>query len=101
MHGKDRCVMHYSDNAVRFGSRGGRRRAVFNPGGLPEFSPPQTPRDMLMLLAQTIVEVRSAKIDHRTANSIAYLGASFLRAIEVADLDARVRVLEGKREGKT
>ena len=52
----------------------------------------------MRLVAATIVEVRAAKIDPRSANSIAYLGASFLKAVELVDLDARLKVLEGRRD---
>lgn len=90
--------MHYSDNAVRFGSKGGRRRAVFNPDGLMEFAPPQSPNDMLLLLAQTIIEVREAKLDPRTANSIAYLSTSLLDAIKQVDFDVRLKALEARYE---
>jgi hypothetical protein len=58
---------------------------------------PTNAADLLEMLSQTIIEVRSAKIDTRAANSIAYLGASFLRALEVADLDMRLRALEDRR----
>ncbi len=40
----------------------------------------------------------SPSIDTRAANSIAYLGASFLRAIEVSDLETRLRALEDRHD---
>lgn len=46
------------------------------------------------LLAQSIVEVRAGKLDPKLANSISYLGAGLLRAIEISDLEARLAVLE-------
>jgi hypothetical protein len=40
-------------------------------------------------LALSIVEVRAGKLDPKLANSISYLGAGFLRAIEAADLEQK------------
>ena len=82
------------------GSRGGRRRAVYDLGNLREFPAPRSAADLLTLLAESIVEARSGKLDPRLANSIAYLGSSFLRAGEVSDLEARLQALE-KRNGGT
>jgi hypothetical protein len=48
------------------------------------------------LLAQSIVELRNGVLDPRVANSISYLGAGFLRALEISDLENRVASLEGK-----
>jgi hypothetical protein len=50
-------------------------------------------------MAQTIVEVRSGKVDPRVANSISYLGAGFLKAVELVDLEARLAALEKQRVG--
>jgi hypothetical protein len=97
LSGMDRCIMH-SGRAAELGSKGGRRRAVFNPTNLEPFRAPQSAGDLMRLVAATIVEVRAAKIDPRSANSIAYLGASFLKAVELVDLDARLKVLEGRRD---
>jgi len=96
LHGKSRCAFHSGNRDSLAGQVGGRRRAVFNPDGLEPMKPPQNAADLLMLLSQTIFEVRSAKIDTKAANSIAYLAASFLRAVEVSDFEARLAALEGR-----
>jgi hypothetical protein len=49
-------------------------------------------------MAQLIVELRAGKLDPKLANAISYLGAGFLRAHEVSDLEARMRSLEAKAE---
>jgi len=100
MHGKKKCLFHLGNNARELGARGGRRRAVFNPTNLEPFAAPKNAMDLLVMLSQTIVEVRAAKLDPKTANAIAYLGTSFLRAIEIADLDARLKTLEAKRDDR-
>lgn len=79
------------------GVRGGHRRTVYNPDGLIPFDAPKSAGDLLALLAATIVEVRSGKLDPRIANSVSCLAGNFLNAIEVADLDSRLKVLEDRR----
>lgn len=94
LRGKKRCGFHSGDTAKVLGARGGRRRAIFDPDNLTPLNPPKDAAELLVLLSQTIVEVRGAQIDTRAANSIAYLGTSFLRAAEVSDLEQRIRALE-------
>ena len=60
--GTNRCVMH-SGRAAELGSRGGRRRAVYNPESLKEFAAPKSAADLRDLLAQSIVEIRTGKLD--------------------------------------
>lgn len=93
VEGTKRCVMH-SGRAAELGSKGGRRRAVYSPDGLKEFAPPKTAADLRDLLAQSIVEIRTGKLDPKLANSISYLGTGFLRAVEVCDMEQRVLELE-------
>jgi hypothetical protein len=52
------------------------------------------------LLAHLIVEIRSGKLDPKLANSISYLGAGFLRALEVSGLEKRLEALEQLEEMK-
>jgi hypothetical protein len=95
--GTNRCVMH-SGRAAELGSRGGRRRTVYSPDGLREFLAPKSAADLRDLLAQSIVEIRTGKLDPKLANSISYLGTGFLRAIEVSDLETRLLALEAQIE---
>lgn len=97
LQGKTRCLFHSGNFARELGAKGGRRRAVFNPANLEPMTAPRSAADLLLLLSQTILEVRAAKIDTRAANSIAYLGASLLRAIEISDLTARLKRLEDRQ----
>jgi hypothetical protein len=100
LRGSKRCVMHTGKNAQQFGSKGGRRRAVYAPGGLKQFAPPQSARDLRDLLAEAIIETRAGRLDPRVSNSVAYLGAAFLRAVEVGDLETRLAALEKSYGGK-
>ena len=59
-----------------------------------EFPAPKSAGDLVGLLAQTIVEVRSGLLEPRVANSLSYVAAAFMSALETADLDTRLRALE-------
>ena len=97
VEGTDRCIMH-SGRAAELGSRGGRRRTVYSPQGLKDFAPPKTAADLRDLIAQSIIEIRTGKLDPKIANSISYLGTGFLRALEESDLESRLRALEARTE---
>ena len=83
-----------SGRAAQLGRKGGRRRAIYAPARLKEFAAPKDAADLRDLLAQAIIEIRAGILDPKLANSISYLGASFLRAVELADIEARVAELE-------
>jgi len=70
----------HSGRAAELGSRGGRRRTIYSPEGLKDFAPPKTAADLRDLIAQSIIEIRTGKLDPKLANSISYLGTGFLRA---------------------
>jgi len=50
--------------------------------------------DLRDLLAESIIEIRAGKLDPRVANALGYLGASYLRALEVSDVESRLDALE-------
>jgi hypothetical protein len=93
--GQNRCAIHAQPGrAAELGSKGGRRRAVFSAGDLREFAAPKTAADLRDLLAESIIEIRAGKLDPRVANALGYLGASYLRALEVSDIETRLDALE-------
>ena len=97
--GQKYCALHAEPGkAAELGSKGGRRRAIYSPDALQEFPAPRTAADLRDLLAQSIIEIRAGKLDPKLANSISYLGAGFLRALEVSDLEARLLALETSAE---
>ncbi len=94
--GQTLCGMHAQPGrAAELGSKGGRRRSVFSACNLREFEAPKTAADLRDLLAESIVEIRAGKLDPRIANALGYLGASYLRALEVSDVKSRLDALEG------
>jgi len=95
------CAMHFEPGrAAVLGRRGGRRRAVFSPGDLRDFAAPKTAADLRDLLAESIIEIRAGKLDPRVANALGYLGASYLRALEVSDVESRLDALEGTQRAQ-
>jgi hypothetical protein len=93
--GKTLCALHGDPGrAAALGRRGGRRRAMYSPTDLREFAPPKTAADLRDLLAESIIEIRAGKLDPRVANALGYLGASYLRALEVSDVESRLDALE-------
>ncbi|MGP0021169.1 MAG: hypothetical protein ACLPHP_21540 [Candidatus Sulfotelmatobacter sp.] len=68
---------------------------MFSACNLREFEAPKTAADLRDLLAESIVEIRAGKLDPRIANALGYLGASYLRALEVSDVKSRLDALEG------
>lgn len=59
--------------------------------------PPKTAGDVRDALANTMVQVHARQMDPRTANALAYLATSLLRAIEVFDLESRLDALEANQ----
>ena len=98
LHGKKKCAFHTGNTASLLGARGGRRRAIFNPDGLEPLAAPKDAGDLLVLLAQTIVEVRAGRLEPRVANSLSYVASAFMAALDTADLDARLKALEGRQQ---
>jgi hypothetical protein len=54
--------------------------------------------DVRDALAKTMSQVHARKMDPRTANALAYLATSLLRAIELSDLEGRLMAIEGRME---
>lgn len=93
--GKEYCALHAEPGrAAVLGRRGGRRRTVYKPENLMPFAAPKTAADLRDLFEQSIIEIRTGKLDSKSANAISYLGTGFLKALELADLEARVNYLK-------
>lgn len=95
LRGKDYCALHQDPGrAAEMGSRGGRRRALYNADDLEQFEPPRSAEDLLRIFSQCIVDIRAGKLDPKCANSISYLGSGYLRALEDFTLERRIEELE-------
>jgi hypothetical protein len=78
------------------GSRKGHGRSVAasSQPDAESMKPPKTASDVRDSLARTMAQVHAHQIEPRTANALAYLATSLLRAIEVSDLEKRLDELE-------
>ena len=93
--GSDYCFFHDPSLAAE-------RRAAQSAGGsriktlaadAPEVQVADT-RDVVSLISETINQVRRGQVDPRVANSVGYLAAILLRAVEQGTLEGKVAELE-------
>ena len=97
--GKKFCSLHAEPGrAAELGRKGGRRRAVTASRTSRHSVRLRVPPIYGALIAQSIVELRTGTLDPRLANLISYLGACFLRALEMSDLEARLQALKAHAE---
>jgi hypothetical protein len=65
---------------------------------LPRKTAPRVPSarvaDVTELLGETINQVRGGRIDPRSANTLGYLAAAMLKALQQGDIEARLRAIE-------
>ena len=80
------------DKRLLASSKGGLARSVKVNVPL-EVIPIATPKDVVILLASTINEVREGRIDLRAANTIGYLATALIKALEVAEIEAKVKAV--------
>jgi hypothetical protein len=93
--GLDKCALHSDPElAAKMGSKHGRRATFPSQPAAAPMMPPKTAGDVRDALANTMAQVHARQIDTKTANALAYLATSLLRAIEVSDLESRLDTLE-------
>jgi hypothetical protein len=86
--GKAKCPLHLDpERAAKMGSKHGRRTALPSQPDAAPMEPPKTASDVRDALAKTMAQVHDHKMEARTANALAYVATSLLRAMEVADLE--------------
>ena len=95
LKGKDYCFIHDPENKDK------RALALSQGGQTPKkiqvhLDPINinTQRDVVLLLCNTINNVRSGCMPPRIANSVGYLAGHLLKALEASDLEKRVEQLE-------
>jgi hypothetical protein len=91
------CYFHANpDKAVELGQRGGKAKSPPNGHDAAIYVPRplKTADDVTRLLADTINDLRSGAIDSRIANTVAYLAAGMLKALQQGGLESRLRALE-------
>lgn len=96
LQGKTKCALHSdSELAAKLGAKHGQRIRL---EPLDTASPlpclPKTALDVRDVLAKVVAEVQDRKMDSRTANALAYVGTSLLRAIELSELEDRLKRIQ-------
>jgi len=90
------CLLHHKGTAAKLGSKGGRRRARYDPSLLAQTGEPRTAADVCRVLATSVTELRSGVLDPRMATAIGYLATALLKALESADFEKRLSKLESR-----
>ena len=94
------CSLHADpERAAEIGRKGGKRNLKLYDGRPQNLSIPESPADVKRMLAETMAEVRTGKMDPKIGTNLAYIGTSLLKAIEVSDLETRLRALETTEDG--
>jgi general stress protein YciG len=99
IRGGDFCSLHADpDRAAELGRKGGaRNRHIYESNGT-DLTPPQTASDVKDLLAEAMAKIRAGKMDAKLGTTLGYLGTSLLKAIEISDMEQRLKKLEGTSE---
>lgn len=91
--GSDKCSLHSDpERARRMATK--TRRKPRNGAADKTLEPPKTATEVRNALAETMAQVHYGQLDPRTANTLAYVGTSLLRAIEISDFERRLDDLE-------
>ena len=92
--------MHASPDAARLlGAQGGKRRA-FDYSKLKKFPDVTDAAGLKTLLARTMSELRQGDCDARSTGTISSLATIFLRAVEISDIERRLRAIEEKDQAR-
>lgn len=76
--------------AVKKGGLSPKKRRSVNLSAMPI----QSKQDVIPFLISVINEVRTGKIDNKTANALAYIGGMLIKAYELADMEKRLSEIE-------
>lgn len=90
------CLIHSeAGKAAELGRKGGRgNRHVQSEAEPTPLAPPRTAADVRSALSNLMADVAHGRLDPKTANCVAYISTSLLKAIEVGELEERIERLE-------
>ena len=98
-HKEGLCFFHFDPKkAAEPGRKGGRRNRRAQDEPLQPVVTPESAGDVKRMLADSMAEVRTGRMDPKLGTTLAYMGVSLLKAIEVADIDDRLKKLELTQE---
>src|SRR5438045_7585786 len=100
--GKTKCALHFDpERAAKLGARHAQRPLLPTDLNAPPLQPPKTANDVRDALAETMVAIQSRArvhgMDAKLANTMAYVGSSLLRAVEICDLEVRMKAIEERQ----
>jgi general stress protein YciG len=94
-HKNGLCFFHSDpQKAAELGRKGGKGNRRTFEAPVAHVTAPESAGDVKRMLAESMAEVRTGKMDPKLGTTLAYIGASLLKAIEVADVDGRLKKLE-------
>ena len=76
--------------AVKKGGLAPKKKHIVNLSAIPI----QNKQDVIPFIVQTINEVRTGKIDNKTANTLVYAGLALIKAHELVDMETRLSQIE-------
>jgi hypothetical protein len=90
------CALHANPSrAVELGREGGRKNRHVNTDVPPEpMIPPSAPAEVKLALGRLMSEVYGRQVDTKVATCLVYTATALLKAMELSDLDERLRKLE-------
>lgn len=98
MNGSDFCYTHNPDisdeEKKEAQARGGQNRALMIDNPLPEI-PVAKADDVVLLLADTVNQVRTGKMNVKIANCLGTLSGQLIKALELAKYADKLDLLEG------
>lgn len=95
LKGKNYCFRHDSDSRA-LSLEASRRGGLMNKTGIEiplEAIPVSTTKDVVALLSHTINDVRAGNLDPRIANTIGYLATALIKALEITEIEAKVKAI--------
>jgi len=98
MNGSDFCYTHNPDipdeEKKEAQARGGQNRALLIDNPLPEIAVAKID-DVVLLLADTVNQVRTGKMNVKIANCLGTLSGQLIKALELAKYADKLDLLEG------
>ena len=90
------CLIHSAPGkAAELGRKGGRgNRHTQAAGDVTPLEPPRCAAEIRTVLADLMADVKNGLVDPKTANCVAYISTSLLKAIEVVEISDRLERLE-------
>jgi len=103
--GQTKCALHFDpERAAKLGARHAYRPLLPTDPNARPLQPPKTASDVRDALAETMAEVQARArvhgMDAKLANTMAYVGSSLIRAVEICDLETRMKAIEERQRAQ-